>query len=190
MEEAFQGLDIALAKLLGIIAGNFAHDMDFFPPILRDLDLTVESTKDDKTKISMLSIKADLANKHAWHYCSYMIILKKFLRQTFPNLTHALGDRVTEDQNFVRISTSWLEIAFPDNGSDAGVDPSSDAGVDPGSAAGDDDMQSSEMQSYENMSLLMISEHTTKSHKHSQEKQESFAIANKLGHSGARVHSA
>ena len=140
--------EIALAKLLGIIGytGQSSLEMDFYPRILRDLDLTVETTKDDKTKISMLSIKADLANKHAWHYCSYMIILKKFLRQTFPNLTHALGDRATEDQKFVEICSTWMKTAIPDapdrnNGSDDGAS----------SIAGDE-----EMLSYDNMSLLMM----------------------------------
>ena len=91
--------ELRLARLLGIfgyIGQKELHEMDFYPRIQRDLDFAVETAKDDKTQIRMFSIKAGMANKYAWHYCYYMIVLKKFLRQTFPDITNMHWDIVTE----------------------------------------------------------------------------------------------
>jgi hypothetical protein len=84
--------EFALARMLGIF-GNIGHhqggyEADFFPEITRDLDFVVEIIANDAPRLKMVSLKKEKANAEALHYCYYMILLKLFLRNNFPHLTH------------------------------------------------------------------------------------------------------
>jgi hypothetical protein len=83
-----------LAMMMGIFTERSARDCAF---IYRDLDFLVEINKDDKTRVKMVSFKNTKANAEALYYCYYMILLKLFLRETFPWQTHQ-RDQQTEDR--------------------------------------------------------------------------------------------
>ena len=64
--------------------------------ITRNLDVLVEINTDYKPCLKMFSLEKVKVNAEALHYCYYMILLKVFLLDNFPDLTHTASATVTK----------------------------------------------------------------------------------------------